>query len=107
MVSRKSRSKRSSRSTAAVRANRLKPRSLCFVHRLRNGGSRGDEAGFQPFRKEPVRVAATFSNEGVRGSPAADVVTLRVIVAIEQARADRPAILQPDYGWVTSVTRWW
>jgi hypothetical protein len=28
-----------------------------------DGGSRGDEAGFQPFRKEPVRVAASFSNE--------------------------------------------
>ena len=30
---------------------------------LRNGGSRGDEKGFQPFGKEPVRVPASFSNE--------------------------------------------
>ena len=36
--------------------------SVSFT-RLRNCGSPGDEAGFQPFRKEPVRVAATFSNE--------------------------------------------
>ena len=32
---------------------------------LRNGGSRGDNAGFQPFGKEPLVVQATCTDEGL------------------------------------------